>query len=131
MKQPMRELFSDDTGKASVSRVVFFVFALTGVVFLHMNTAKVTFGTWKNGEFVALRQVINRDAAIRRSLGARDRLQLKPSRVVLTSAFTGPGVKDDTPNYWHLLHNLEVNDNCAYADGHLRERCTRRMNLLI
>jgi hypothetical protein len=127
MKELMRELFSDDTGKASV----FFVFALTGVVFLQVNTAKVTFGTWQNGEFVALRQVINRGATIRRSLGGTDRLQLKPSRVVLTSAFSGPGVKDEAPHYWHALHNLEVNDNCAYADGHLRERCTRRMNLLI
>ena len=132
MKQPTRELFSDDTGKASVPRLVFFAFALTGVVFLQrVNSGTVTFGTGENGEFVALRQVINRGVTIRRSLGGADRLQLKPSRVVRTSAFTGPGVKDEAPHYWHELHNLEVNDNCAYADGHLRERCTRRMNLLI
>ena len=60
-----------------------------------------------------------------------DRLQLKRPRMVLTYAFTGPIVKDEAPRYWQALHNLEVNDNCAYADGHLRERCTRRMNLEI
>src|SRR5246127_4150084 len=100
MKQPTRESFSDDTGKASVPRVVFFAFALTGLVFLHqVNTAKVAFGTWDNGEFVALRQVINRGVTIRRSLGGADRLQLKPSRVALTSTFTRPGVKDEAPHY--------------------------------
>jgi hypothetical protein len=62
----LKQLFSEDNDKASISRVVFAIFAMAAlVVFIREAwTANVVFSTWEMGELVALPYFINRGAAI-------------------------------------------------------------------